>query len=125
MHSIVTTVKWMNWLDVAYADVYNYLILTSSLTYDQLKAYKSLEGYNHFINGWVTNITVTEMNVQPMAKSFLFTALVKHSQRLSLPPLKVWIAVKQSGEVLCTPALLLYGWLRRGMFTCSCSAFYS
>ena len=38
------------------------------------------------------------MNVQP--KGFLFTALVKHSQQLSLPPLKVWVAVKQSGEVL-------------------------
>ena len=33
------------------------------IVYDQLKAYKSLEGYNHFINGWVTNITVTEINV--------------------------------------------------------------
>ena len=107
--AFVTAVEWMNWPDVTYADVYNYLILTSSLTYDQLKAYKSLEGYNHFINGWVTNITVTEMNVQPMAKSFLFTALVKHSQRLSLPPLKVWIAVKQSGEVLCAHCSCMAG----------------
>ena len=51
-----------------YAQLY-YLILTSSLTctYNQLKVYKSLEGYNHFINGWVTNITVTEMNYNPKA----------------------------------------------------------
>ena len=97
----------MNWPDVTYADVYNYLILTSSLTTDQLKAYRSLEGYNHFSNGWVTNVTIIEMNVQP--KSYLFTALVKHSQRLSLPPLKVWVAVKQSGEVLCAHCSCMAG----------------
>ena len=110
----------MNWPDVTYADVYNYLILTSSrLTYNQLKAYKSLEGYNHFINGWVNNITVTEMNAQPMAKSFLFTALVKHSQ-ISLPPLKIWIAVKQSGEVLCAHCSCM-----TSLGEACCSAFYS
>ena len=105
----VTAVEWMNWPDVTYADVYNYLILTSSLTYayDQLKAYKSLEGYNHFINGWVTNVTVTEMNVH--SKSFLFTALVRHSLQLSLPPLKVWVAVKQSGEVICAHCSCMAG----------------
>ena len=27
--------------------------------------------------------------------------LVKHSQRLTAPPLKVWVATKQQGEVLC------------------------
>ena len=58
--AFVTAVEWINWPDITYADVYNYLILTSSLTYDQLKAYKSLEGYNHFINGWVITVTVTE-----------------------------------------------------------------
>ena len=105
--ALVTAVEWMNWPDVTYADVYNYLILTSSLTYNQLKAYKSLEGYNHFINGWVTNVTVTEINIQP--KGFLFTALVKHSQWLSLPPLKVRVAVKQSGEVLCAHCSCMAG----------------
>ena len=89
----------MNWPDVTYADVYNYLILTSSLTHDRLKAYKRLKGYNHFINGWVTNVTVTERNVHPI--SFLFTALVRHSQQISAPPFKVWVVVKQSGEVIC------------------------
>ena len=102
--AFVTAVEWMNWPDVTYADVYNYLILTSSLTYDQLKAYNSLEGYNHFVNGWVTNVTVTEINVQP--KGFLFTALVKHSQRLSLPPLKVWVAVIRVARFYVLTALV-------------------
>ena len=70
----------MNWPDVMYADIFNYLILTPGYSYEQLKAYKSLEGYNHFVNGWVTNIAVTELST--LTKSFLFTALVRHSQRL-------------------------------------------
>ena len=32
---------------------------------------------------------------------YLFTAVVKHSQALSIPLLKVWIAVKDTGEVIC------------------------
>ena len=43
-------VERINWLDILYADIYNYLILTPGMTHEQLKAYKSLEGYNHFIN---------------------------------------------------------------------------
>ena len=91
--ALVAPVEWMNWPDVMYADVYNYLILTSSFTYDQLEAYKSLEGCNYFINGRGTNVTVTKLNIQH--------AFVKHSQWLSLPPLKVWVAVKHTGKILC------------------------
>ena len=87
-----------------YAD---YLILTPGYSYEQLKAYKSLEGYNHFVNGWVTNIAVTELST--LTKSFLFTALVRHSQRLSLPPLKVWVAIKQTGEVICAHCTCMAG----------------
>ena len=32
--AFVTAVEWINWPDVTYADVYNYLILTSNLIYD-------------------------------------------------------------------------------------------
>ena len=61
-----TIVEWINWSDVLYADIYNYLILTPGMTHEQLKAYKSLEGYNHFINGWVSGITVTVVpNTRP------------------------------------------------------------
>ena len=38
-------------------------------------------------------------NTRP--RVYLFTALVRHSQSLSLPSLKVWCAIKQSGEILC------------------------
>ena len=39
------------------ADLVNYLVLsTSHYTTAQFKAYKSLESYNHFVSGWVTDV---------------------------------------------------------------------
>ena len=42
-------------------------------------------------------------------KSYLFTAFVKHSQKLSSPSLKVWVAIKQSGEVMCAHCSCMAG----------------
>ena len=77
-------------------------------THEQLKAYKSLDGYNFFVNGWVTNISVICRQVT-RAKVFILMALVKHSQRLTAPPLKVWVAIKQQGEVLCAHCICMAG----------------
>ena len=44
--SAVVSVEWTNWPDISWADIYNYLILMPGVTHEQLKAYKSLEGYN-------------------------------------------------------------------------------
>ena len=44
-------VEWTNWPEVTYPDINNYLILTPGVTHEQLKAYKSMEGYNFYING--------------------------------------------------------------------------
>ena len=80
-------VEWMEWPSVAYADIYNYLINTvSEYTHEMLKAYKSMDGYNFFVNGWVSGILVTLIEG---SHKYLFTATVKHSQTLSAPPLKV------------------------------------
>lgn len=57
--NISNALEWTEWPDVSFADIYNYLVLTvSSYTCDQVKAYKSLDGYNFFINGWVNDVTV-------------------------------------------------------------------
>ena len=56
--TVSAIVEWIDWPDVMYADVYNYLILTPGMTHEQLKGYKSLQGYNHFINGWVSGVNV-------------------------------------------------------------------
>ena len=79
---------------------FNYLVATPSLyTQDQLKAYKSLDAYNLFVNGWVSNVSVVSLASCP--GTFLALAQVKHSQRISASPLKPWIAVEKVGTVLC------------------------
>ena len=101
----------MDWPRVTYADIYNYLIHTpSQYTHETLKAYKSMEGYtlyNYFINGWVSNISVRRM--ESSTRHYVFTAMVKHSQSLSAPPLKVWVGFRYNGEVLCAHCTCMAG----------------
>ena len=97
--SISNALEWTECPDVSFADIYNYLVLTvSSYTHDQLKAYESLDGYNFFINGWVNDVTVLNTS---KPRNFLFLSHVKHSQNLSLVPLKVWLVIAIDGKVLC------------------------
>jgi hypothetical protein len=43
--------------EVTYPDIVNYLVYTqSAYTLAELKAYKSLQGYNYFISGFVQDI---------------------------------------------------------------------
>lgn len=95
--NISGAVEWNQWPDVTYADIYNYLVLIVSFyTQNQLKAYKSLDGYNFFTNSWVNS--VTGLNVGKT--NFLFLSTAKHSQSVSLPLLKVWLITKADGEVI-------------------------
>ena len=64
----------------------------------ELRAYKSLEGYKQFVDGWVFNIKVSAI---PSSDKLLVTAKIKHSQRLSVPPAKAWVAAKMDGVVIC------------------------
>ena len=68
-------------------------------TYNKLKAFKSLDDYNYYVNGWVSYLVLQKLVVIQL--TYLFFANLKHSQRLSSPSLKVWVAFKASGEVLC------------------------
>ena len=108
--SAVDALEWMDWPDVVHGDIYSYLILMPGMTHEQLKAYKSLEGYNQFVNGWVSGVSVL---IVPHSRPrvYLFTATVKHSQALSASPLKVWCGTKQSGEILLCP-LHMHGRIR-------------
>ena len=100
-------VEWIDWPSVSYADIYNYLINTpSEYTHEMLKAYKSMDGYNFFVNGWVSNVVVTQIEGR---QHYLFTATVKHSQTLSATPLKVWVGCKSNGEVVAARCTCMAG----------------
>jgi len=91
--SITNAIEWTEWPDVTFAKVYDYLVLTLSFyTHDQLKAKKSLDGYNFLVNGWLNGTTVVKVGNE---NNYLFLSTVKHSQSVSLPPLRVWVITKK------------------------------
>ena len=50
-------VEWQHWPEVEYPDIYHYLVaIPGAYTQDQLKAYKSLDAYNFFVNGYVAYV---------------------------------------------------------------------
>ena len=56
----------------------------------------------------MTNIDVISSQATK-AKVFIVMSLVKHSQCLTATPLKVWVATKQQGEVLCAHCTCMAG----------------
>ena len=69
-------VKWFDWPHVAYGDIHNYLILVPSYyTHEQLKVYKSLDGYNSFANGWVSIVHASKAKENSRHAIFCLLAL--------------------------------------------------
>ena len=94
--------------------VSRYLQLSNSTpslyTGESLKAYKSLEAYNNYINGWIDDVKVVKITklVEP---HYMVTAAVRHSQKLTIPPAKPWVAAKQNGTstVVCAHCSCMAG----------------
>ena len=71
--------------NVTYMDIVNYLIFTPSpYTAKDLTAYKSLEAYNQFTNGWVSNVLVKEFNTNILVKAKVSVLYYKRGSTTSI-----------------------------------------
>ena len=100
------------WIDVMpnieYPDIYNFLINTPSpYTKEELKAYKSLEGYKYLVAGWIGDISVHSVG-EDQGK-MIVTANVRHSQSVTAPSLKSWVAAEKCGAIICSHCTCMAG----------------
>ena len=96
------------WPEVTYPYIVHYLVYTqSAYTLAELKAYKSLQGYNYFISEFVQDIGHALLN----SKSVLL-GKVKRINDSSLNP---WLVIERDVQ------LLMHGWNRRSMLSRWCT----
>eukprot|EP00795_Rhopilema_esculentum_P001003 gene1003-10782_t len=78
-------------------DLLSYLVLdTSYYTKTQFKAFRSLQAYNHMISGFITSVQGKVVN----GKRFVVMGKVRHSQRMNVSPVPVWVITENDGTIL-------------------------
>lgn len=85
---------------VEFGDLYHYLITAPSpVTREELKAWKSMDGRNYFVAGWVGKLRA--FKVDSSGDKVVVLAKVRHSQAVSAEELEPWVAAEKSGSVIC------------------------
>ena len=68
--------------NIEFPDIYNFFINTPSpFIKEELKAYKSLDGYKYLVAGWVGYLSVRHVAMHD--EKLVLTASVRHSQSVS------------------------------------------
>lgn len=90
--------RWENnpimWPDIHEGDIFMYLIEKSSeYTMQSLKAYRSLEAYQYFIAGHVSEIVSTKFE-----SHIILRAKIRGSQRINVQH-DAWVCAHESGAI--------------------------
>ena len=81
----------------SYPDIVNYLLFAPSpSTGEELKSYKSMESYQHYVSGFVKSVGT---KCYP-GDICLVYGRVLHSMKLSIPPAKSWLIIQPKRRVM-------------------------
>ncbi len=79
----------------------------SPYTKEELKAYKSLDGYKYLLAGWVSNVCIHPVTNDD--DKVVLTGNIRHSQSVSASHLKPWIAAEKCGTIICAHCKCMAG----------------
>ena len=95
------------WPTMEFGDLYSYLVNTEgTYTKKSLKAYKSLEAYNYFFNGYVRTVYYYDVgstsDCERSTQFCILKALVNPSQRAMQKPNEAWVIINRTNGTVET-----------------------